>query len=203
MPINHRGRPPGRRADRRPGKGPALVPQHSKHAAALATVPTAQAYINELTAAGADQEKVDALQTLVAYARERAEQGIAKAKRDAATMVNKAIEVPTTFKTHVYAHAEDNTHVSTVVGKSLLDFVQGEWTPPEPQRAGRGQKPDSTNVNVRVDKALWEQANAHGKDPEQVAARGYKLTANQVAIAALHAAFPLPETAETTGGATA
>jgi hypothetical protein len=177
------------------------MPQQSKHATVLATVPTAQAYINELAAGGAAQDKVDALQLLTDYARERAEQGVAKAKRDAVTMVNKGIDVPKVFKEHVYAHAADSTHIPTVVGRSLQDFVHGDWTPGRPSRAKPGTKPESTMLNVRVDKALWELANAHGKDPEQIAARGYKLTANQVAIAALAEAFP--QTADSTGAATA
>lgn len=197
MPLKHRGRPPGRREDRRPGKGPALVPQRNKHAAALQAVPVAEAYIDQLAASGAPRDGVDALRLLTGYARDRAEQGIAKAKRDAATMVNKAIDVPVVFKTHVYAHAEDHTHVSSVVVKSLQDFVAGEWTPPAPQRAPYGHKPASTKLNVRVPAELWQAANDHGKDPGQIAARGYKVTANAVAIAALAEAFGRPKNSTT------
>jgi hypothetical protein len=56
-------------------------------------------------------------------------------------------------------------------------------------------------INVRIDGRLWDLANAHGADPEQIKARGYKLTANQVAIAALVEAFP--QSADSTGAATA
>lgn len=175
------------------------MPRTNKHQAALAAVPVAEKYLNELAAAGGPSEKVDALRLLTGYAKERAEQGIAKAERDAATMVNKAIEVPVAFKQHVYAHVEDHTHVSSVVDRSLQEFVDGEWTPADPgPRARRGEKPDSTMLNVRVDRDLWQAANARGKAPDEVAARGYSLTANQVSIAALVEAFGRPEDDSTT-----
>lgn len=182
------------------------MPQHNKHATALTTIATAQAYIRELAATGAPTDKVAALQQLADYARERAEQGVAKAERDYSSKSkrNKAINVPVTFKDHVYAHAEDHTHVATVVENSLRDFIQGEWTPPAPRRARSGEKPESTMINVRIDMRLWNAANDQGKDPKQVAARGgYKLTAAQVAIAALAEAFGQPDTEDSTSGATA
>ncbi|HEY5834955.1 hypothetical protein [Streptomyces sp.] len=170
------------------------MPQHIKHAAALAAVPTALESLDVLQAAGTPQGMVDAVRLCVDYARERAEQGVAKAARDASTKPNRALSVPVAFKERVYAGAEDNTHVATVVENSLRDFIEGDWTPPAPRRAGRGQKPASTNINVRVAEDLWDAANAHGKDPAQIAARGYKLTAVQVAIAALAETFGQPDT---------
>lgn len=193
MPNNHRGRPPGRREDCRPGKGPALVPQPSKHRTVLAAVPTAQAFLDELQAAGSPQDTVDAVRLCVDYARERAEQGVAKSARDTSSKPNQLVNVPIVFRDHVYASADDSTAVATVVNSSLEDFVEGDWTPPAPQRAQRGRKLPSTNINVRVSSELWDAANALGKDPEQVAARGYKLTAVQVAIAALVETFGRPE----------
>lgn len=44
-------------------------------------------------------------------------------------------------------------------------------------------------MNFRVDQDTWDDVNDLGKDPAAMAARGYKLTAAQVAFAALEATF--------------
>lgn len=198
MPTTHRGRPPGRREDRRPGKGPALVPQHIKHATALAAVPTAEAYIDELAAGGAPQDKVDVLRLVAGYARERAEQGVAKARTDSSADPNRSLHVPETFRDHVYAVVEPGEDFTTVVVQNMQEFVHGEWTPPARTRFARGHRPTLGTINVRVSKELWDAANARGTDPAQIAERGYKLTANQVAIASLERFFGLPEGAANT-----
>lgn len=95
-------------------------------------------------------------------------------------------------------------HPSLVLRDAFARFLAGEWTPADPSRQrdeqGRwtsgvwaGSEKDKIRYTVGVDPQVWMEVSARGADPKTVKARGYELTASQVAIQALLDAYGVPE----------
>lgn len=196
MPTTHRGRPPGRRDRRRPPEGPALLPATSQHTAILATIRKAKKSVPVLRKDGHPELAADVKESLD-YALEVATK-LSSRRPSEGTTPNHALRVVEPFRTHVHAAAEGTEDVADVVRRRMRDFLEGKWTPGPSVRARRGHRPAKVNLNVRVADVLWDDVNELGKDPQAAAERGYKLTAEQVAIRALEERFGLPETEEAT-----
>ena len=162
----------------------------SKHAVLIDTLPAALQGVAELRAAGRG-DLADAMQHVADYAETNAKAELAAADKRPANA--RSIEVPAAFREHVLTVAKtEKMNISEVVRNNLTEFLDGTWMPPQPPpraKRGTGSAEDKARIAVSVDQDLWDDVNDHGKDPEAVAARGYKLTAAQVAIAALEATF--------------
>lgn len=203
MPTTPLGRPPGRRDDVRPPEGRHVpAPGSSKHAALLnKTLPAARREVDDALQAGAPG--LDSVQAVLDYAEEQAQRQTAQQSTRSATGENHNLRVPVAFAEHVRRQAEadkaedpDSLSPNRRVRDSLIDFVNGDWMPARPERDRRGSNIAKTGLNVRVPEELWDAANDLGKDPAAVEARGYKLTANSVSIAALMEAYGQPGSTE-------
>lgn len=168
----------------------------SKRANALAALPTAKEAAAHLKRTG-EPRMAAAVADVIAYAeyasavRERA------AEREAAAAPSYSLRIDRALRDHVHATgAASGTEIPSAVTSRLEAFVAGTWTPQPSGRAARGTSPEKADLNVRVPKDLFDRVDALAKDPAAIAERGFKLTARQVAIAALTEAFPLPEPAE-------
>lgn len=199
MPTTPYGRPPGRRDGVRPPEGRHVpAPGSSKHAALLnETLPAARSEVAAALQAGAPG--LDSVQAVLDYAEEQAQRQSAQQSVRSATGENHNLRVPVEFAEHVRRQAAadkekypDSLSPNRHVRDSLEDFVNGDWMPARPERDRRGSNIAKTGLNVRVPEDLWEAANYLGKDPAAVESRGYKLTANSVAIAALMETYGQP-----------
>lgn len=208
MPTNPHGRPPGRRDGTRPPEGRSVpAPGSSKHAFLLEhSIPAARRQVAAARKAGVTD--LDVVDRVLTYAEEQATRILAQQATRYESAPNKNLRVPLAFAEHVRAQVEaekaeaEGTNevpwsLSKRVNISLEEFLDGDWTPPEPQRAPRGSNIPMTGLNVRVPQDLWDRANDLGKKPTAIEQRGYKLTANSIAIAALVEAYGQPEDATT------
>lgn len=167
----------------------------SKHAVLLDTLPTALQGVELLRQAG-HGDIAGAFEIVADYARDNAQAEVNAAKKRPST--NRQISVTKGFKLRVHRLAkEEGASIPDIVRESIDDFLSGEWVPADPgPRAPRGAGARKASLNVRVPHDTWDDANAHGKDPEAKAARGgYELTAAEISIAALVERFG-PATAE-------
>lgn len=194
MPDTTHERPPDSGGRRRPPEGPTVPNQPSKHAALLADLATFQKALDDLSAAGS--EAVEAARRVGAYAEQQAKHGLkVSASRSASTH---SLRVTKAFREHIYTQkapeGEDaGAQLNRIAKESLQDFTNGDWIPAAPGRARRGSNLGKVPMSVWVPKDVWDAANEKGQDPAQVAARGYKLTAAAVVIAAYIERFGLPE----------
>lgn len=170
------------------------MPANTKHDALLTQIPTARKALAVLRAAG-HSDLAATVGTVIDYAKEQAERGVAKNARDKGLGTH-SIRMSQAFGDHVRAAlTEDDATVADIVEKSFLEFLSGDWTPAAPTRARRGSSTAKASLSVRLkDDTLWEQVNNLGKDPAAVAERGYKVTAESVAKAAMEETFGLPTT---------
>ena len=98
------------------------------------------------------------------------------------------------FRTFVReAAGGDFRELSRTLRDAYAKFLAGEWTPPEPRTAPRGHSDRTVHLTVHVNSAIHSQVDEPGADPKRVKARGYKLTAVDVARAALMDAYEVPE----------
>jgi hypothetical protein len=170
----------------------------SRHAALLnKALPAARVQVAAARTAGATE--LDAVETVFAYAEQEARRALERQAAQYASNPNHSLRVTKAFAKHVRARAEaekeegDEGAMARTVRESLEEFISGDWMPPAPQRDPRGSNTEKIGLNVRVPKAIWDAANDLGKDPAAVQARGYKLTAASISIAALMEAYPLPK----------
>lgn len=163
----------------------------SKHAVLLDMLTDATEAVRVLREDG-HYDLAKAVRHVTDYARDnaRAELNAAAARQPNA----RALAVSQAFRDHVHRVAEDEEmNPSKVVRDNLQEFLNGKWMPAAPPaRAPRGSGPKKVNLNVRVAQDVWDDVNDLGKDPAAVAERGYKLTAAQVAVAALEETFGRP-----------
>lgn len=214
MPTSTFGRPPGRRDGRRPpeGRAPlAATNKLSKHKSILEDIARArdgleQSGTNAALRDAGHGDVVDSLTEVFTYAEEAAAR-LGRGSDFEGTPPNHALGVTETFRTHVYeaveaalAAAENDEAVDgagAVVRKKMLAFLEGTWTPArQPRQSFQGPGNRKVNLNVRVPQARWDAVDEYGKDPAAVADRGYRLTASQVAIAALREHFGEPASAQ-------
>jgi hypothetical protein len=173
------------------------VPAATKHDAVLTELPTARKALAVLRSAG-HSDLATSVQHILDYAKERAEQGVSKRMTDTALDRTRTLRVTPEFRDHVYAGAaEDGTTVAEIIVQNLQEFVSGEWAPPAPRRAPRGSNLTKVAISVRIPEELWAAASALGKDPQAIAQRGYRLTAESVAVTALYERFGEPEASTT------
>lgn len=189
MPTNNRGRPPGRRDGCRPPEGRS-VPPKSKRTDALAAVPDAKKAAAYLKRTG-ETELAQAVRTLIAFTAEAGERAAATAAREADLSRNRALHVHRDFRDRVN-HLRDGVTLPEVLVPYLERFVAGTWTPARPRRISWGSPGEKVAVNVRIADGLWDAVDRRAKDPEESGERGYKLTAIQVAIAALREEYGEP-----------
>lgn len=216
MPTPHNGRPPGRRDGCRPPEGPAplaATTKQSKHKTIIPVIDKARESVAVLQAAG-HPDLANAVSETLIYAEQAATQ-LARGSNFAGTPENHPIGVTKRFRDHIYASidaaveaSEDETKVPgapKVVREKMRAFLEGKWTPQRPPRQSFGTGPDAkVMLNVRVPEALWDAVNEYGKDvearsfPHTDVANAVKLTASQVALAALREHFGSPETEDST-----
>lgn len=189
MPTNNRGRPPGRRDGCRPPEGRS-VPPKSKRADALDAVPTAKKAATYLKRNG-ESELAAAVRTLIAFAEEAGTRAAATAAREADLSPNRALHVHRDFRDRVNSLRGGAT-LPEVLVPYLERFVAGTWTPARPQRISWASPSEKVAVNVRIAGDLWDAVDRRAKDPDASRERGYKLTAIQVAIAALREEYGEP-----------
>lgn len=207
VPTTNRGRPPGRRDRRRPPEGRAVTATNKRAALRAATPPTREA-IRFLKANG-EKELAAAVATVLKAALEFADSRDRAATRESGLEQNRAVSVAAEFRDHVHAVKGDADLVDVVTTR-MRDFLAGTWMPRKEEfDAGTWTLPlrgygsigptvPRKNLNMRIPTAVWTATNELGEDPAAVAERGYKLTAPQVAIAALEEAFGLPDTQDST-----
>jgi len=196
VPNTPTGRPPGRSDGRRPPKGRAPLPAAPKYDKVLADLPTARKALAVLRDAGRSDLAVVVGRT-IDFAQEAAERGVNKRRTDSQIVQGKTLRVVEAFRTHVHEQArldEGGKALWETVEDGFRDFLAGRWTPDKPQRAPRGSNLEKKGLSVRVDGDLWDAVNTKGKDPAEVAARGYSLTAEQIGIATLYRRFGAPST---------
>jgi murein L,D-transpeptidase YcbB/YkuD len=166
------------------------VPPKSKRAEALAAAPTAKKAAAYLKRNG-QPEMASALQDVLDFALQAARQQEAAATRESGLNPNHALYVERSFREHVTR--SKTTDLPDVVVPYLERYLAGQWEPERPQRARRHSNPDKANINIRIDKDLWDAVDQKAKDPAGFEARGYKLNAMQVAIGALRAEYGDPD----------
>jgi hypothetical protein len=170
------------------------VPPQSKIADALAAVPRAKKAVAYLKRNG-EPELAAAVRELVGYtvhAGRLHEQSVA---READLSPNRPLQVHRDFRDRV--HEQRTTTLPEIVVPYLERFVAGEWVPDRPKRTSWKSPDEKVNINVRIAGGLWDAVDRLAKDPAESAQRGYKLTATQVAIAALREEFAEPADAAT------
>ncbi|MBM9510017.1 hypothetical protein [Actinacidiphila acididurans] len=176
------------------------MPLPTKHAALLALLPDVAEVPDVLTQAGRP-DLAGPIGKVIAYAEEQAKRNARQNEVRHGRTPAQALRVSLAFAEHVRAHALEDVEgdedkagkrISAIVRDSLADFVAGDWTPPAPQRVRRGTGTTKTTIAVRVPADLWQQAGDLGKDEGQIAARGFRITAERVAILALEQTYGLP-----------
>ncbi|NUP45418.1 MAG: hypothetical protein HOY76_52430 [Streptomyces sp.] len=104
------------------------------------------------------------------------------------------LDVPKPFRDFVRTAAEgEGKDPSIVLRDGFSRFLSGEWAPAEPPRAKKGQSTEKVRMSVQVNSEVRDWVEQRGTDPELVAARGYRLLAAQVALAAVVEAYDVPE----------
>ncbi|MFJ2202462.1 hypothetical protein [Streptomyces violaceusniger] len=104
------------------------------------------------------------------------------------------MDVPEAFRDFVrQAEPAADRDLSIVLRDAYARFLNGEWVPDQPQQAPVGQSVDKVRLTAQVNRHVWEQVKKAGADPEQIAARGYRLVPTQVALAAIVTAYDVPE----------
>ncbi|MEU5733792.1 MULTISPECIES: hypothetical protein [Streptomyces] len=104
------------------------------------------------------------------------------------------MDVPEAFREFVrQAEPTADRDLSIVLRDAYARFLSGEWVPGQPQQAPVGQSVDKVRLTAQVNRKVWEQVKKAGADPEQIAARGYRLVPTQVALAAIVEAYDVPE----------
>jgi hypothetical protein len=104
------------------------------------------------------------------------------------------LDVPEEFRDFVRdAEKAGGPAASLVLRDGFAAFLDGSWTPPKPPRAPRGQRVTKIRMVAQVNEEIRDQVDKRGKDPELAGERGYRLNAQQVAIAALLDAYRVPE----------
>lgn len=170
------------------------MPPTSKHARLLADLPAARKALTTLRQHG-DPGLAAEVKKVFDYAEQQANQAIADQASESG-VPNHSLAVDRGVKARIIAAAEaEGASLPDIISKSLQDFIDGTWTPEPPARAARNSGPDKVRISVRVRADLWDQADQAAKDPKAVAARGYRLTATTVAIAALMEWLGTEETA--------
>jgi hypothetical protein len=166
------------------------VPPKSRIADALAVVPDAKKAAAFLKRNG-ETDLAQAVRELVDYTVHAGQLHQNATAREAELSRNRPLQVHRDFRTHVNARRAKKT-LPKVVVPYLERFVAGEWVPERPQRTAWESRDAKVNINLRVSDDLWDEVDRIAKDPEAVKDRGYKLTAIQVAIAALREEFGEP-----------
>lgn len=161
MVANAPTRPPTRsRNRRRPPKGPRLVPISRD-----------------------DQQRVTQLQQAAAHLRETGKPALADAvdfvlTEDGRKFVgrlhwqersdeapNFGIWMPATLRDEIKAKAAAaGAHLQSEAEHALTEFVEGRFTPAQPERAARGQAGKKVNLNVRINAALRTRADEMGQE---------------------------------------
>lgn len=104
------------------------------------------------------------------------------------------LDVPEEFRTFVRdAEKAGGPDASLVLRDAFAKFLDGPWTPPRPPRAPRGQGITKVRMTIQVNEKIRDQVEQQGTDSELAGARGYRLNAQQVALAALLDAYQVPE----------
>lgn len=171
------------------------MPPKSKRTDAIAALPMAKKAAARLHEDG-EVEMAEAVHELVRFASPAGQRREATALRGAGLAPNRPLQVHRDFRTHV--NARKTTGLPDVVVPYLERFLAGEWMPGRHKRVRWGSPADKVNINIRIPSDLWDAVDALAKDPAASQDRGYKLTAMQVAIAALHEEFAEPAADATT-----
>lgn len=104
------------------------------------------------------------------------------------------MNVPAVFREYVQEAADERgRHLSVVLREAFARFLGGKWTPVRPLKAPKGTANPLVRMSVQVNEQVRDQVETLGKDAGQASARGYKLSAAQVAVAAFADEFGVPE----------
>lgn len=159
--VNAPTRPPNRdRSRRRPPEGPRLVPLSRSDKERVEKIKEASAHLRS-TGAPKLAEHVDFLLTDEG----RKFVGRLSWQERAEETPNFGIWMPIELRDEIKAKAAAaGAHLESEAAHALTEFVEGRFTPAQPQRAARGQAGKKANLNIRINAGLRARADEMGRE---------------------------------------